>query len=153
MGSLFRDASHLVRLAAVFAVLVLLFVIARAALIPKGFGVYGHYRAGALGDVRAREVSFAGRAACIECHDDVDAVKKTGKHSGLGCEACHGALAKHAADPQSVAPVKPDPATLCLVCHLRNVAKPAGFPQIEPKDHAGNDPCVSCHKPHSPLTP
>lgn len=153
MRSLFEDAGHLVRLAAVFLALVVLFVIARAALIPKDFGTFGHYRAGALQDIAARPASFAGRAACVECHDDVDAVKKKGKHAGLGCEACHGALGKHAADPQEVIPVKPDPATLCLVCHTKNVAKPAQFPQIDPKEHAGSDPCVQCHKPHSPLEP
>ncbi len=153
MRSLLEDAGHLVRLAAAFAVLVVLFVIARGALIPKDFGTYGHYRAGALADARARPVSYAGRAACVECHDDVDALKKKGKHAGLGCEACHGALARHAADPQGVVPVKPDPAKVCLVCHLKNVAKPAGFPQIDPAEHAGSDPCVTCHKPHSPLDP
>ena len=153
MRSLFRDAGHLIRLAAVFAGLVVLFVIARAVLTPKDFGVYGHYRAGALGDIRAREISFAGRAACLDCHDEIDAVKKKGKHAGLGCEACHRALQKHVADPQAVVPDKPNGATLCLVCHLKNVAKPKDFPQIDPKEHAGTDPCLQCHKPHSPLGP
>lgn len=153
MRSLLEDTGHLVRLAAVFLALAVLFLIARAALTPKDFGMYGHYRAGALTDVRARQVSFAGRAACLDCHDAVDAVKKKGKHAGLGCEACHGALAKHAAEPQDFVPVEPDVRTLCLTCHLKNVAKPAGFPQIDPKEHAGSDSCVQCHQAHSPLEP
>jgi hypothetical protein len=151
MRSLLEDAGHLVRLAAVFLALVALFVIARAALIPKDFGTYGHYRAGALADVRERPIAYAGRAACIDCHGDIDTVKQNGKHAGLACEACHGALAQHAADPQNVVPVEPDPKTLCLVCHRKNVAKPVQFPQVDPTEHAGSDPCGTCHKPHSPL--
>ena len=37
-------------------------------LVPSDFGVYGFYRAGALNDVKARPIAYAGRAACEECH-------------------------------------------------------------------------------------
>jgi hypothetical protein len=43
MRELFRDAEHLFRLALLFLALVVIFLLVRAALIPKGFGTYGHY--------------------------------------------------------------------------------------------------------------
>ena len=150
MRELIRDREHLVRLALIFAAGFVLFLIVRSLVIPPGFGVYGHYRAGALADVRARAVRFAGRASCVPCHEDMDKAKAAGRHAGLGCEVCHGALAAHVADAANVVPSKPDPRTLCPVCHTSNVAKPKGFPQVDPKDHAGDEPCTECHAPHAP---
>lgn len=149
MRELFRDAEHLFRLAGVFVALIVVFLVVRAFLIPESFGDYGHYRAAALDEARERGITFAGRTACLECHEDVGTVKSAGKHAGLGCEACHGPQAAHAADPASVVPQKPDPKSLCLVCHMQNMAKPRGFPQMDPKEHYGDD-CGACHKPHSP---
>lgn len=151
MRELFRDAEHLFRFALVFLALVAVFLVARAVLTPEGFGTYGHYRAGALEDNRARPLTFAGRAACLDCHDDIAETKKAGKHAGIGCEACHGPLEAHVLDAATVIPEKPDHKTLCLVCHLENLAKPKGFPQIDPNDHAGDDKCGTCHNPHTPL--
>lgn len=151
MRELLRDAEHLFRLALLFAALLVVFLVARAVLIPEGFGTYGHYRAGALADARSRPLMFAGRAACLDCHEEVDAVKKNGKHAGLACEACHGPLGAHVADPAAVVPDRPDAKSLCLVCHLENLAKPEGFPQIDPADHAGDENCIKCHGPHTPL--
>ena len=150
MNRFLKDKEHLFRMAALFAAGVVLFLIVRAVLVPKGFGVYGHYRAGALADNRVRATHFAGRAACIECHTDEGDRLKGGKHAGVGCEACHGALAKHAADPSSLKPTKPDSKTLCQTCHLMNVAKPAKFPQIDPKSHMDGGPCLTCHDQHAP---
>jgi len=66
------------------------------AMMPKDFGQYGHYRPGALADNAAMPISFAGRAACEECHADVVEGRAGHKHEHVGCEACHGALAAHA---------------------------------------------------------
>jgi hypothetical protein len=151
MRDLFRDAEHLFRFAAVFVALGLVFLVARAVFTPKGFGTYGHYRAGALADAAARPLMFAGHAACLDCHDTVDTEKKAGKHAGIGCEACHGPANAHVADAATVVPKKPDAKELCVVCHLENLAKPKGFPQIDPKDHAGDESCITCHDPHKPL--
>jgi len=145
-----RESQHLVRAALLFAAVFILFLVARAALVPKDFGQLGHYRAGALGDARTHPLSFAGRAACGECHGDVVEARKGGKHERIGCEACHGALASHAADPTAAKPAPPDAGTICLVCHLSNLAKPSGFPQVDPKEHAGGEACSTCHKPHHP---
>src|ERR1035441_3048560 len=80
MNRFLKDKEHLVRMAALFAVGVVLFLILKAVLVPKGFGVYGHYRAGALADNRVRAPRFAGRSACIECHTDERDAWKGGTH-------------------------------------------------------------------------
>ena len=150
MVELLRHSRHIVRAAAIVAVGILAFVVARAYLIPAGFGTYGHYRAGAIEEAREHEPRFAGHAACEECHDDVVQARKGSRHDHVRCEACHGALAGHAADPGALKPSRPDADRLCLVCHLANVAKPNTFPQIDPKDHADGSACGSCHRPHHP---
>jgi hypothetical protein len=148
---LLKDREHVVRIGTVFGAGVLAFLLVRHVLVPKGFGVYGHFRAGAIEDNRVRPLSFAGHATCEECHSDVKAAKLPGKHTGVACEACHGALGKHAQD-NSIKPVRPHGREVCVVCHRINVAKPKGFPQIEPADHAGDGLCTECHSPHNPLS-
>ena len=151
MGDLFRHGGHLIRVAGLFLAGVAVFLALQAFMVPKGFGVYGHYRAGALDDNRARPVVYAGRAACLDCHSDVGDVLGKGKHAVVGCEACHGPHAAHAADPSTAKAVRPDARVLCARCHKASVARPAGFPQVEPSEHAGKEVCTSCHTPHSPL--
>lgn len=146
----FRDSGHLFRLAAVFVVGLLLFLVIRAALVPKSFGKYGHYRGNAIAEIAARPVDFAGHEACESCHTDVLDKKKHGKHAHVNCEACHGPLARHADDPASVQPPKLDPAALCVRCHEANAAKPKSFPQVASAAHSTGLPCDSCHQPHSP---
>lgn len=150
MQKFFRGKEHLVRMAALFAGGFLLFVIARAIFVPKGFGLYGHYRAGALADNRSRPVAYAGRSLCGDCHTDKKDELSKGKHAGVGCEACHGPLARHAEDPSSLKPTKPEPKTACVRCHLANVSKPKKFPQIDPKAHFDGGDCHGCHASHAP---
>jgi hypothetical protein len=151
MNRSFKDFEHLVRLAALFGAGLLVFVIARAALVPPDFGKYGHYRAGAIDDAAARPLSYAGRARCTECHEDVVIAAAPAKHKVIGCETCHGALLKHADDP-AVEVAKADGQMLCLRCHAANTGKPTHHPTIVAKDHSDEDTCVSCHKPHDPRT-
>ena len=150
MRHLLKDREHLIRLAGLFLGALALFLLARAALVPKDFGQLGHYRPGALADVAARPVSFAGRLACADCHDDVAGKLHGGKHAGVGCEACHGPLAAHAADPTTASATKPDTLQLCPVCHAQNAAKPKTFPQVDVKEHADGNACKDCHDPHHP---
>jgi len=150
MRQTFKDAEHLLRFAGLFAVGIAAFFALRAAFIPKGFGELGHYRAGALEDNRQRLPRFAGAAACGDCHDDVRQTLRTGKHAGVHCEACHGPLAPHAADPIATAAKRPDPLSLCPVCHQKNVARPAAFPQVDAAEHAGGSSCTECHVAHNP---
>lgn len=146
----FGHREHLVRVAALFAAGVLVFVVLQALLVPEGFGLYGHYRAGALDDNRARPMAFAGRAACVECHEDAAAAAKGGGHERVRCEACHGPLQAHAEDPTAQKAEKPDSRTLCVRCHQASVARPAHFPQVDRAEHAGEEACTTCHVAHHP---
>jgi hypothetical protein len=127
-----------------------MFVVVRAELVPKDFGKLGHYRPGAIDDIRARPVSYAGRARCMECHEDVFTTMAPARHKNLGCEGCHGPLFKHADDPE-VAPVKLDGYAYCMRCHAAKTGKPIAYPTIDLVDHMEKgDTCASCHKPHDP---
>jgi len=150
MGRFFENKEHLVRVAALFAVGLAAFLALQAILVPEGFGVYGHYRAGALADNRARPLVYAGRGSCAECHSDAADALKGGKHAGVGCEACHGPLARHAEDASVQKAERPDGRAVCLRCHTANVAKPAGFPQVQTKEHSPEGACLECHPAHSP---
>ena len=150
MRKFLKDQPHLVRMAALFLVGLLLFLVGRTLFVPKGFYEYGHFRAGALADNAARTVAFAGREACESCHPDVAEARKGSLHDAVACEACHGALAKHADDPDSLKPTLPDARKLCLVCHRQDVTRPKNFKQVNPPEHMGGAPCLSCHKPHHP---
>ena len=147
---MFKDIEHLVRLAAVIAIALVAFIILRAAVVPHSFGQYGHYRGTAIGEIAARPIAFAGHDTCEACHTEVVDQKKLGKHVVVACEACHGALAKHADDPGSVQPAKLDTAVVCARCHEANAAKPTGFPQVATAEHSGGPACDTCHQPHRP---
>jgi hypothetical protein len=152
MQRFLKDREHLVRMAGLFLIGLVLFLVVQVLLVPKDFHKFGHFRAGALADNAARPVVFAGRQACESCHPDVVEARKGSRHGMIGCEACHGALAKHADDPSSLKPTRPDGRTLCLVCHREDVAKPKSFKQVNPQEHMGSELCISCHKPHHPET-
>jgi len=145
----FKDAEHLVRVVLVFAAGTMAFVLLRAVLVPRSFGEYGYYRGNAIGEISAQPVVFGGHESCESCHTDVVSVKNPGKHAGVRCEACHGALAEHAGDPSTEPPTL-DTAVLCVRCHSVNAAKPASFPQVAP-EHGGGLACDTCHRPHSPV--
>ena len=147
---MFKDIEHLARLAVVMALAILLFIALRAAVVPKSFGQYGHYRGAAITEIASRPVTIAGREVCEGCHTDVADQKKLGRHVVLSCEACHGAQAKHADDPANVTPSKLDTAVVCARCHEANSAKPKAFPQVVTADHSGGIACDTCHQPHKP---
>jgi hypothetical protein len=150
MKGIFEGSEHLIRLALVAVVLVLAFLAIRHALVPPGFGKYGHYRPASLDEIAARTPVFAGREACASCHDDIVTAKSKGPHANVGCEACHGPLGRHAQDFTSQKPVLPDTAKLCVICHEADSAKPKTFPQVVSREHAGDTACGACHNPHQP---
>ncbi|MGE3842643.1 MAG: hypothetical protein AB7I50_13740 [Vicinamibacterales bacterium] len=146
----FDDYRHLVRLATLFVLGVASFLLIRAWFMPPSFGVYGHYRANALDDVRSQVVTYAGQTTCVECHTDVQELRAGGRHARLSCEGCHGPRAAHAADPTAGAPSRPDGRALCVRCHTQNAARPKTLPQVVVSDHAPEGVCTECHQPHMP---
>jgi hypothetical protein len=149
-GTSIRDYDHLLRMALLFAAGIVAFVIARSALIPEGFGVYGHYRAGAIDDNRAQPLVHAGRDACTTCHAERVAELGGGTHKDVGCESCHGAFGAHAGKPAQAKAERPDGRTLCQRCHAMSITWPAAFPQVDPAEHAPEGSCTDCHAAHSP---
>jgi hypothetical protein len=137
------------RLLLLTLVIVLGYFSARAALRPKSFGQYGWYRGTALRELADKPTTYAGKVACVSCHDDLLAVMKSSKHQGLSCEACHGPQGQHAQDI-SISPPKIEPPQFCLRCHQKNPARPTAFPQIDKAEHYGDHHCTECHQPHSP---
>lgn len=144
------DYAHVVRVAVIFLLAVVAFVVLRWWFIPADFGVYGFFRAGAIEDNRAKPLVYAGRAACADCHADVVEVRVGGSHDRIGCEACHGPLAAHAGGEAVPASAVPDPRVTCIRCHAAKAGKPAGFPQVDVEEHAPEGPCSACHQPHRP---
>jgi len=145
----FRSYEHLLRLAALFAAGVALFLGVRWLLVPSDYGRLGPYRASALVQNALRPIVFAGQAACVECHTDVADLRKTNAHARVSCESCHGPLARHAADP-AVSAHRPDPRAICAVCHVASAAKPPWFKMVNFTEHADPGPCTTCHAAHAP---
>ena len=82
----FSSYEHLLRLAAVFAVGIALFLGLRWLLVPADYGLIGPYRASALAQNQAKPIVYAGQLVCIECHADVAEVRKTNAHARISCE-------------------------------------------------------------------
>jgi hypothetical protein len=150
MSRRFRDVEHVLRLVGIFALGVAAFLVMRWWLVPPDFGVYGHYRAGALADNRFHPIAYAGQASCADCHSETLEARKGSRHERIACEACHGPLARHASGEVDEPPARPDPRATCVRCHDARAGKPAAFPQVDVGDHAAEGPCTECHRPHSP---
>ena len=151
MNGWLKDKEHLARMAGLFLLGIVAFLLFRAVMVPAGFGRYGHYRAGALDDIRARPLKYAGRTACEDCHADIVAARQGSRHAKIGCEACHGPSLKHVesggGDPK---PIKPDSRVLCARCHEASPWKPKSFPQVVVATHNPDAACIACHQPHAP---
>jgi hypothetical protein len=110
-----------------------------------------------MAEEQLRQTSYAGQAACEECHDDITAVHAKDVHATVQCEACHGPGLKHIDDPDE--PMLPaDRRDDCLVCHRQLDARPGSFPQVVWTQHYAfvgvadtNIACVRCHSGHEPL--
>ena len=145
----FRSYEHLLRLAALFALGVALFLGLRWLLVPSDYGRFGPYRASALTANQLRPIVYGGQVACVECHTDVADLRKANAHAHISCESCHGPLATHAADP-AVAAKRLDPRAICAVCHVPSAAKPPWFKTVNFTEHADPGPCTTCHPAHAP---
>jgi hypothetical protein len=150
MSGRFGHSGHVWRVAVLLAVGLVAFLVIKSTMIPKDFGVLGFYRAGALDDVKAQPIQYAGHQTCEVCHAAVVEARQGSRHEHLPCEGCHGPLAKHADSPTDVKPTKPEVPALCLHCHVKMAGKYEGFPQITPATHYPDGPCTVCHQPHHP---
>jgi hypothetical protein len=142
----------IVRLAVVFGLFIGLVLVARA-FIPSSLKEVGSQRTSAIERELAKEISYIGSSACAECHDDLYDLKKEGYHRNLSCEGCHGAAVAHTEDPDEYQPPAPRERKFCPTCHMYNLSRPSGFPQINPVAHNPLQPCIACHDPHDPVPP
>ena len=145
-----RDYAHVLRMAVVFVAAIATFITWRAWMVPADFGIYGHYRAGAIAEIAARAPVYAGQMECVSCHDEVQKVRLAGRHGRIACEACHGPLGQHARGESDIAPIRPSTRGICLTCHTARAGMPAGFPKVVVKEHSEAGPCTECHKAHTP---
>jgi hypothetical protein len=144
---------QLIPLLIIFVVVTAGLIAARSLLVPDTFGEYGHYRAAAVDEIAARNIVYAGANTCIDCHDDIYALKQDSHHKLVACEVCHGPAANHAEAPDEYIPDAPRGRKLCPRCHDYNPSRPTGFPQIQAEWHNPGKACMSCHNPHNPLLP
>jgi hypothetical protein len=142
---------QLTRLAIAFAIFITLFILVRNYLVPDTFGQYGHYRGASLIDNAAPEIHYAGQQACLECHQDIEDLKKDDVHNGLHCETCHGPGQKHVLSGEAADILKPTGREFCGNCHGMNAAKQKSVVfQIDVNKHNVGKNCLECHNPHQP---
>ncbi|HEY6865787.1 MAG TPA: multiheme c-type cytochrome [Candidatus Eisenbacteria bacterium] len=141
------------RIGVVTGILVAVVLVLRFVVIPASYFSRSLHESATVTRETARTVSFAGSAACVDCHADEVETKARGYHKGLACETCHGPSQAHVEDPTSVKPYAPRDRKFCPVCHQYDSARPTGFPQINPTVHNPLKPCITCHQPHDPVPP
>lgn len=135
-----------------FALFILLFLIARHFLIPESFGEYGHYRANSIDEIAALPIHYAGKTVCAECHEEEAGKLASDQHASLSCEICHGPNAKHTDDYEVVEfLVKDGSRKFCGRCHsIDAVRKPDNITQINIEEHhPEKENCIDCHNPHA----
>ncbi|UCD75476.1 MAG: hypothetical protein JSV91_00880 [Phycisphaerales bacterium] len=162
-----NDKSHVYRVFALLVIAIALGFIAQRLLQPRSFGEEGHYRADSLADIMDLEPVHQGRAACAECHPEINRIHQKDIHWGVQCEDCHGpgrAHVRYYRDGDGG--ITQDQATMpaeytlegCLFCHRKLAARPSTFAQIDVAEHYEflhvtdpTTPCIECHSPHEPL--
>lgn len=155
--------SHLIRIIVVLVVLAVVGIVVRAMVLPKSFGLYGHYRADAIQDEINRPIRNGTNASCLVCHPYIRQMHLEGVHRTVSCEFCHGPVADHVRDGKVIGllPKKQgrEIRTLCLRCHNRIIrARPResikmiSMPQHLEEKHVRTDHiCNQCHNVHAPL--
>lgn len=137
-----------------FMGLLVLFFCARAIMVPKSFGEFGHYRGDSPAEESRQKLRYTGAQACRDCHRKELSVFDRGAHRSISCETCHGPGGEHSAEPASQKLDMPDTRDFCALCHAANPARPSEFPQIDLKTHWvkewGSEKCITCHAPHDP---
>lgn len=154
-------AKHVFRAAILLLAVLIAMVLGRSAFVPETWGEFGRYRGAAVNDFREKPILHGGDDSCAMCHDEEYAEHAAGVHAPLRCELCHAPVALHAdleeGEVLAEMPVRRS-RELCELCHRQLEARPAGFPQIDVREHVTDnggeltdDACFECHDPHSPL--
>jgi hypothetical protein len=146
--SRFRMPPQISRLVLLTIVIVGSYLVARGLLTPASFGQHGFYRGEALAEQMSPTPVFAGRKACLECHEDIQLKLSAAEHKTIGCETCHGVGKAHAENPDLKLVMIGDNG--CLRCHEASPSRPAWLKQITVKTHYRGSKCVECHVPHQP---
>ena len=146
----FRSYEHLIRLAALFAAGVALFLVVRWVLVPATTAAWPVSGGCARAEPGSGRLRLRGQVACVECHTDVADLRKTNAHARIGCESCHGPLARACGGSRGCGGGRPDPRTTCAVCHVPSAAKPPWFKTVNFAEHADAGPCTACHPAHAP---
>jgi DnaJ-class molecular chaperone len=142
---------QLKRILPLFILFIILFLVVRSFLVPESFGEAGHYRFNSLDDNSNRELYYAGKQACAECHEEYLEYLSTDMHAGLSCETCHGPGLKHIATEDAANIQVPRTRELCGLCHgLNPTRKKDVVAQVDLKEHNVEQSCVECHNPHMP---
>lgn len=143
---------HLIRAGILVVVLVGALLVMRQIKVPAALEPFGFYRGTAVENARewaSKPLNYAAVPTCNQCHADKYGTWSASVHSTVSCENCHGPAQGHVdyGDPVEVAISR----ELCAVCHGQLASRPRDFPQIDLAQHGGQETCITCHDPHSPL--
>jgi hypothetical protein len=142
---------QLKRLLPLFAVFVVLFLVARYLLIPDSFGEHGHYRYKSVNENKEKTLHYAGKAMCADCHEERVSDLASGEHANISCETCHGPALAHANLEDSATLILPKTREFCGLCHSFNpTRKLRVIAQVDLNDHNVGKNCIDCHNPHVP---
>jgi len=148
-----RFPEHVIRLGVVVVLFLGSVVAIRSFVVPASLKEKGYHRTSTMEREAARPLHYAGADVCRDCHDAQYQVKSGGYHRMLACETCHGPAKSHADDPSTGTPPAPRTRDFCPQCHAYDLARPTGFPQINPITHNPMQACYTCHDPHDPRPP
>ena len=111
----------------------------------------GHYRANSLIDNANKEMVYASKKMCIECHADIGEKLHSDLHASLSCVVCHGPGLEHANSPKTVKIIKMSGRENCGRCHALNPARlKEAVDQIDVVEHhKDKNDCIECHNPHA----
>ncbi len=137
--------------------LVMIVLIARIFLVPKGFGIhergymYGWYDQNNLEFWKNFPVKYKSSEYCKDCHGDKYVSIMQTPHAIIQCENCHGPAIEHPSDPPKLSIDKSR--AQCLRCHYPlhyPTSGRANIRGVDPDKHNPGIECVMCHNPHKP---
>ena len=147
----FRDVEHLFRLAAIFVFGTLLFVVVKAQMTPTDFGRDGHYRPASVDDGPrpADLVRRARRPASIATATSSRRERWRGTRRWRASRATGRSPGTPAAPTRRSRPARTARRCACGATRRRPASRSA-IPTVDIKEHAGDENCLTCHKPHDP---